>query len=172
MDKAEIIHSSSTDSTFIEAIVEYLKENNQIRQERSYFAIADFIPRFPKEWEKPLGKVIADLKNQGLQVEPWEKLVEKQGIPDNICDDFKYYLLQQGLAYKLDPSHLIHQDNLNENVQYLHDQTAGNAFTLQDAKRILDLSRKYLVPFLELLDNLKFTLRTGKERKWIRKKEA
>lgn len=171
MDKAEIIQSSSVPSALSDAALEELKGKGHIMQEGPYLALVDFMPRFPKEWEKLMSKAIDDLKLQGMRVSSWEDLVEKQGIPDDLLDDFKHYLLQQGFAYKLDDKHLVHRDTVCENVQTLFHETGGDPFILQEAKSALGLSRKYLVPFLELLDELKYTVRADNKRRWIKRKK-
>jgi len=46
---------------------------------------------------------------------------------------------------------------------------AGKTITLQDAKSLFDLSRKHLVPLMELFDQEKVTLRRPDNTRLIRK---
>lgn len=170
MDKAEIVQPSSVRSTVVEKAIADLKNNGQIKQNGPYLAMFDFQPSIPDKWVKPIRRLIDVLRRQELQVENWQELVHQQSLPDDLSEDLKHYLLQQDLALKLDDFHLVHQEAVQQYVEDLFQETGGNAFTLQEAKRVLGLSRKYLVPFLELLDGLKYTLRSGNERRWLTKK--
>ncbi|WP_246031618.1 SelB C-terminal domain-containing protein [Salibacterium salarium] len=55
-----------------------------------------------------------------------------------------------------------------EAAQLLKDKNL-HSFTLQDAKEALGITRKYLVPFLEWLDEQKWTKRQDNERVWLDK---
>lgn len=168
-DKAEIIQSAFVPSELTEAVIEKLKQNRQIRQSGQYLSLFDFSPSFPEKWEKRMNEAIEQLKRQQLEVDSWEALTQKQTIPKELQDELKHYLIQQNIAFKLDDSRLIHKDACLDAIRQLFCKTKGSAFILQEAKDILGLSRKYLIPFLELLDRLKFTVRDGNERKWVKR---
>lgn len=168
-DKAEIIQSASAPSKLTEAAIEDLKQKRQIKQVEQYLALFDFSPFFPKKWGKRMHEAVEQLKTEQLQVESWGELVKKQNIPEELQDELKHYLLQQSLAYKLDDDRLVHRDAFFNATQQLFKGTEGSAFTLQQAKETLGLSRKYLIPFLELLDRLKMTVRDGNERRWVKR---
>ncbi|HET7580499.1 MAG TPA: selenocysteine-specific translation elongation factor [Bacillales bacterium] len=168
VDKAEIVQSSSVPAKMTEAVIEALKKDGRVRQHGQFLALADFSPAFPEQWAKRMKEVTTQLKTQQLQVETWDELTSKQNLPEDLREDLKRYLLQQGLAYKLDDERLVHKDALSEAVQLLLQQTEDTAFALKQAKDTLGLSRKYLIPFLELLDRLRFTVRDGNERKWVK----
>ncbi|HEU5140579.1 MAG TPA: SelB C-terminal domain-containing protein, partial [Bacillales bacterium] len=165
LDKAEMIQSASAPAVQMEAVIEHLKEDERIRQQDQYLALFDFVPSIPEEWSKKMKEVIAELRECRLEVKNWDVLSEE--IPESLRDDLKHYLLQQGQAYKLDEERLIHKDSLLESVHSLLRETEGSSIALKQAKDVLNVSRKYLIPFLELLDHLKLTVRDGNERKWV-----
>ncbi|MFP3490596.1 SelB C-terminal domain-containing protein, partial [Staphylococcus sp. SIMBA_130] len=59
----------------------------------------------------------------------------------------------------------VHDENWKQTIASLKAKT-GQAFTLQEAKDVLNVSRKYLVPILEKLDNEGYTVRKDQERYW------
>ncbi|HEX7066134.1 MAG TPA: selenocysteine-specific translation elongation factor [Bacillales bacterium] len=165
VDKAELVQAASVPSVMVEAAITDLKENRDIQQRDQYLALFDFVPSMPEQWSKRMNKVITELKECGLQVKAWDELSEN--IPEGLREELKHYLIQQGYAYKLDDERLIHKDSLSEAVRGLLKETKGSSFALKQAKDVLGVSRKYLIPFLELLDHLKLTVRDGNERKWV-----
>lgn len=168
MDKAEMMQSASVPSDVMEAVIDDLKQTGRLIQHDQYLALSDFEPSFPVEWAKRMNQIIDDLKHRKCQPETWEELAGKQNLPDKLQEDFKQYLLYEEEAYKLDDTHLIHKDAFFDAIRGLFLLTEGSPFPLKQAKDALGLSRKYLIPFLELLDRLKLTVRHGNERKWVK----
>jgi len=82
--------------------------------------------------------------------------------------EVKHYLLENQLAYLLDEKHLIHRDVFENQRLKLYNGTNGQTFAVQEAKTVLDASRKNLILFLELLDRLQITQRTDEKRMWLR----
>ncbi|HEX6922781.1 MAG TPA: selenocysteine-specific translation elongation factor [Bacillales bacterium] len=165
MDKAEMVQSASVPAPMVEAAIEDLKQNRQIRQHDQFLALFEFMPSLPEQWAEQMDGISSSLEESQLEVQDWDELAGN--IPEELREDLKHYLLQQGIAYKLDNDRLIHKNSLLGAVRSLLKETEGTAFALKQAKDVLGVSRKHLIPFLELLDRLKFTVRDGNERKWV-----
>ena len=89
-------------------------------------------------------------------------------MPKNEITDLTVYLLEKGQVYRLLEDTMVHRNAFDRAVPKLKQDT-GEAFGLKEAKDSLDLSRKYLIPFLELLDRLGITAREEDRRRWIEK---
>jgi selenocysteine-specific elongation factor len=50
-------------------------------------------------------------------------------------------------------------------------KNTGQSFTITEAKEILGISRKYMIPLLERLDKEAWTVRMNEKRKWISSEE-
>ncbi|MFC5711914.1 selenocysteine-specific translation elongation factor [Thalassorhabdus alkalitolerans] len=140
---------------------ELIKRNNQ------YISLQNFTPHFPKGWESRMENVVTALQREGLLVSPFEETAREQSLPDDLMKELRQYLLENGKAVPMDDKHIWDQEAVSEAKRKLRDGT-NEVFTLQEAKEVLGVTRKYLVPFLEWLDNEKWTARKDKERTWLK----
>ncbi len=165
--KAEVIQllQSLYPKKLVETVIENSIQKDILTKRGQLIALPSFEPRFPKQWEKRMEQVTLELLSQGLQVESWDSLISKSQIPMTLKEEFKYLLLRKGIIYALDDKHVIHEKVLQENVVKLIDRT-NDSFSLKEGKEILQVSRKYLVLFFELLDHLQITEREESIRKW------
>lgn len=129
-----------------------------------------FEPGYPKQWEKRMKQVEDTLMNQGLEVEPITTIVEQAGLSEQWAQELKHFLVRQELMMELDDKHLLSVQTFKRALHDLYEHTEDR-FTLQDAKPILGLTRKYLVPMMEKIDQSGFTKRQDNERIWLKKPE-
>jgi selenocysteine-specific elongation factor len=169
IDKAVIVQEASVPRPLIEAVIEQLKQQNNIKQLEQFLALKTFSQTLPEKWKKRMRGALDDLREQGLKVEGWNALIQNHGIPKELSGDFKQYVLQQNIAYKLDDDRVVHHDIFLHELTNLAVHTKRQNFSVQQAKETLGVSRKYLIPFLELLDGLGLTVRDGNERKWVKR---
>lgn len=168
-DKARLLHESRFALWLGEAAITRLKKEKHIRQHGPYLALYSFVPRIPDGWRKEAEKLVVDLHKQKLQSENWGELAEKHGIPESSREAFRRYLLQNGTVYTTDDGRLLEARAFLAACSELYTATGGNAFSLHEAKTLFGLSRKYLIPFLELMDAEGLTVRAGNERKWVKR---
>src|SRR5699024_2527824 len=88
-------------------------------------------------------------------------------VADELAKEFYFYFVQAERAYVFDEERIVARQIVKNAATELYEQTKGEGFTLQTARDVLRLSRKNLVPFLELLDRLQYTKRVGNERIWL-----
>ncbi|MFC0270459.1 selenocysteine-specific translation elongation factor [Metabacillus herbersteinensis] len=165
--KAELIqtYKKSYPEKLVNAVFDQLKINNDICLNGPNIYLNTFQPALPKQWEKRMNGVIDKLEEQGLEPKPIEELTVQAEIPDKIAKEFINYLKNEQIVDKLDEKHLIHHKVLHHTTHVLKDEYP-DSFTLQEAKSVLNVSRKYLVLILELLDRKKVTIRNDQKRKW------
>lgn len=171
INKAEIVSVLNKDYplSVIEFTFETLRKEKEIKTENQYVSIYDQVPTLPAEWQTAFARVEKELIMQGVDVEKWDELLKKQTIPAHLQTEYYYYLLETGRAYLLEENRLVTKSIVDDLIRKLQEGTELAEFTLQDAREILNLTRKNLVPLLELFDRLGFTKRKENRRIWIEK---
>lgn len=172
MNKAELV--SALRETYPDQLIDYtlptLSEGDEvadIRIDEQMVALASFTPNFPRGWEKRIEQLIIEWKSDGANVEKMETYFARHQIDQSLQTDLYYYLLHTEEAYEFDEGRLIARNVVEKLREQLYTETNGNSFTLQVARDIVGLSRKNLVPLLELFDHLYFTERNDTERVWL-----
>ncbi|WP_342745726.1 SelB C-terminal domain-containing protein [Sediminibacillus massiliensis] len=166
-NKAEILQSfkSAYPREFIEFTLEELIEQNELKSMDQFLAVADFQEHLPKKWAKRMEEVIDRLQQDGVSVQKWDAYVANTPFSNEEAADLRKYLLATKKAYILTDEMIVHKQSFDKAAGKLKQETEAT-FDLKQAKDILQLSRKYLIPFLELLDQFKLTEREGSERTW------
>ena len=168
INKAEIVHSLSNlyPKRLVEFVLEKLVEEGILTKQEQYIQLSTFSPHYPEKWGKRMEAAVAAIQKDEIEVQPFEQYIKNEKIPEQYKDDFKYYLIQSKKAVALDENHLLSIEAINKAAELLKSKT-GDEFTVKDAKEVLGLSRKYLIPLLELLDALNQTKRVDDKRKWV-----
>ncbi|MBA4538387.1 selenocysteine-specific translation elongation factor [Bacillus aquiflavi] len=125
----------------------------------------DFKPHVPNNWRKRTEHMLENLKIDGMKVEYLSNYLEKAGIPDLLVHDLVRFLEEEELVVSLNDQFYWHGDIFREAVKTLRNGTEDE-FTVGEAKDILGLSRKYIIPFLERLDSKQLTKRIENKRRW------
>lgn len=169
MNKAECIHVSQKNAPkkLVESVIELETKSGHLSKHKHYISLSEFRPHLPEKWKSSLEQALKQLKTDELNVAVWNEYLDKVQVPTSLYPDVKHFLLEQKLAYSLDDQYLIHEQVYNMQVLKLYEATNGEDFTVQDAKSALMISRKYLLLFLELLDQQHVTQRSNDKRKWI-----
>ncbi|WP_308786947.1 selenocysteine-specific translation elongation factor [Planomicrobium stackebrandtii] len=169
--KAELIQSVSVN--FPKPLLEYslnlLVEQDEIQRYGQFVALARFSPHLPNEWRARMEQVIGTLEKDGFQAGKWEDYFIGSPLPKTEVAELTAYLLDSGQVYRLREDTIIHRTAFDQALNQLQLQT-GRSFDLKQAKEILQLSRKYMIPFLDLLDELNYTRRSEDQRYWMEDK--
>ncbi|QKS71337.1 selenocysteine-specific translation elongation factor [Paenalkalicoccus suaedae] len=147
------------------AFMDQLVEQEKIRRNGNFVYLPEFSSSFPKQWAKRMEQVTEAIKVSGIEVADFEELTAKAGLPEEQQVDLAHYLIREKIAVRLDDKRLVSNHALDEAKRKLQ-SSFKESFTLQDAKSVLGLSRKYLVPLLELFDELGWTKRQDQIREW------
>ncbi|WP_018922431.1 selenocysteine-specific translation elongation factor [Salsuginibacillus kocurii] len=148
-----------------EIYVDWAEEEALLKKKGPLVSLASFEPYYPRGYGKRMERVTNALRDAGRQVPPFIEMMEKESIPEELQPEFRHYLVETNQAVLLDEKHLLSIEAFTESVERLKAQT-GTAFTLQEAKDILGLTRKLLVPLLETLDEKGLTRREDNQRVW------
>ncbi|MFC3212161.1 selenocysteine-specific translation elongation factor [Planomicrobium okeanokoites] len=170
MSKAELSQSLSASypKPFIEYSLNRLTEQGDLKKVGQFIALGTFEPHLPKQWKVRMEGIIAALEKDGIQVKKWEQYFAGSPLPKSEISDLTLYLLEMKQIYPLQEDTMIHRSAVEEAAARLKQDTEA-AFGLKEAKDSLDLSRKYLIPLLELFDSLGITERAEDQRRWTGK---
>lgn len=152
----------------LDFVFKQLQNEKKIKVMQHFISIYSWKPTLPSQWKTKLTNAEKTLQQQGFEPEKWLELMHEQQIPDQIQKEFYYYLIDTEKAFTFDDERLISKSAVNKALQQLKANT-DIEFTLQIARDILQLSRKNLIPLLELLDELGYTRRVANKRTWINK---
>jgi selenocysteine-specific elongation factor len=139
--------------------------NHIFNRKGQFVSLASFVPHVPKNWAKRTENLINGLQRDGLKVRNLKEYFSDAGIPDNLEADLRRFLEEEELLIQLDVQFAYHGEVFKQAVDKLRSHT-GSGFEVGDAKDVLELSRKYMIPFLEKLDALGLTKRVENKRVW------
>lgn len=151
----------------LEFTMESLRKEKQVKIVQQYVSLYEVTPTLPDQWKIKLENVEKELIQQGMEVEMWGELLNKHGIPDEIQKEFYAYLVETERAFIFDEQRLLSKSALDHTLEKLKQHTELQEFNLQSAREALDLTRRNLVPLLELLDRLGYTRRVENNREWM-----
>ena len=167
LNKAELLQSlaRSFPKNLLDYTIEQSISQGTFARKGQYVSLSEFMPHVPKNWQKRSENLVEQLKRDGRQVRYLADYFSDAGIPDAISGDLQRFLEETGHLVPLDGQYFYHGDVFAEAVEALHNKT-GQEFEVGDAKEILGLSRKYMIPFLERLDAKGLTKRVENKRVW------
>ncbi|ASN04794.1 selenocysteine-specific translation elongation factor [Virgibacillus necropolis] len=167
MGKAELIQllGKSYPKTFIDYCLSRLIAEDTLYKPSQFIAVSSFQPHLPKKWETRMKEVIKRLEDDGIKPEKWKEYIKETPLSEADANELSGYLLHTKQVYQLTEDILIHQSAVERALTDLKEQT-GSSFKLNEAKDALGISRKYLIPLLELLDRLNITTRQEDVRVW------
>lgn len=167
LNKAELIQGLLTQypRELMDYVIEQADRKNLFKKKGQFICLADFEPHVPKNWQKRAENLLVDLQEDGMKVLYLKDYFAKAGIPEGIIPDLKKFLEEENLIVSLDQQYYWHVAVFKDAVERLRART-GSEFEVGKAKEILDLSRKYMIPFLEGLDAKGYTKRVDNKRIW------
>jgi selenocysteine-specific elongation factor len=133
-----------------------------------FVALVSFVPYVPKSWERKVSQVLFQLETDRWDVKYLENYFDEAGIPKQFKADAKKYLVETKRIVPLDQQFFVSMIVFEKSINSLRKAHAVQ-FDTSQAKDTLGLSRKYLIPFLEKLDEFGLTKRTENTRKWVEK---
>jgi selenocysteine-specific elongation factor len=166
--KAEVVQSlkgklhQKVRSGFIEELIKL----STINIADQFVHLPAFKPHYPNKWEKRMSQVVSILEAKQLEPDDLLTIYQANQLPENLYSDFKYFLINHDKALVLFDDVLIGKDRFDSAVDLLKSQTK-QSFTVQEAKNVLNISRKFLIPILECMDSKGYTVRDANLRKWV-----
>lgn len=169
MNKPELVQlfTGKYSKDYVEFLLQQLIDLGVVTRIDQFISQADFKPHLPPKWRKRMEELINRLEKDYLAVQKWEQYLENTPFSTDEGEELKNYIVNTRLGYQLTEDLVIHEKTVRKAIEQLKVNT-GPSFSLKDAKDILGISRKYLIPLLELLDKLGSTKRSEAEREWVK----
>lgn len=167
LNKAELFQVLS--KTYPKPLLDFTTQQGvqkEIFKKRGQFiSLEEFNPHVPNNWKTRTDNMLEKIKTDGMQVQYFKDYLEEAGIPQTIAGDLSKFLEEAGIVVPLDDQFSWYGDIFRNAVEKLRNGT-GAEFEISEAKDILGLSRKYMIPFLEAVDGRGYTRRVENKRVW------
>jgi len=173
MKKSELRSKEFSDLTdrLWRELITHLREDKVIAESEEAIRLNNHQPKIPQAITPAINKITSTLKSEELAVSAWEDLAKKAGLKQQDIPEVKAYLLDQHEFVAMGPDFIVEAGNYQKAVASLKEQLPADvAFNPTQVKDILGVSRKYLIPFLESLDQQGLTKRVDNERVWVQRK--
>ncbi|MDF2557364.1 MAG: translation elongation factor [Bacillales bacterium] len=167
MNKAELLQKLS--ESYPKPLLEFvLYKSEHFVTKEQFVALTTFTPHVPKSWERKVSQVLFHLESDRWSVKYLDNYLDEEGIPKQFKADVTRYLVETRRIVPLDQQFFVSMIVFEKSVNTLKKMHTIQ-FDTSQAKDALGISRKYLIPFLEKLDEFGFTKRMENTRKWIEK---
>jgi len=143
------------------ALLQQLAQEGKIVFQEGKISLPSYQPTISVQKQEMIDRILWSLKNNPTNP-PTEKFFSEtyQGSQEIVK-----YLLQEKLIVKLADGILMEKENFQgmkeQIVEYLK---VHKSITLEEVRNILGMSRKYMIPFLERLDQEGITIRQENKR--------
>lgn len=131
----------------------------EIKVEKNYVKLSHFTPQFDEGTSKRKKRILASLKKNPFKPDKLEE------------DDLIRNLVEEGEIVKIKENMYFHRDAVEQGEKLIREAIEKRGpLGVSEIKDLLKTTRKYIIPFLEYLDRIKFTVRKGDLRDlWERK---
>ncbi|WP_141201673.1 selenocysteine-specific translation elongation factor [Paludifilum halophilum] len=149
----------------ISLLLDYWEERHVLRREEDTVALVAHRPSIPDPWADKVETMVQQIAGEGLTPSEWEKHLKEADLPESIREDLRLYLIRTGDLIPLTDHLLVHRIPFDKAVEKVEAWIRERgSLAMQEAKQLFSLSRKYLVPLLETMDNRGITRRRNNER--------
>lgn len=145
-------------------VLRQAEKEEKVHVQGETIASYEFKAKLREKDEEIWQQIQSKMKKNPIEVEPWDQLVPQQ-MPQELKLDLLRYLLRHDQLIQLDEERYLSKELFIQLVEKLKQQTP-ETFSIKDVREVVNTSRKYLIPFLETLDRLGYTLRRENERTW------
>ena len=150
--------------------VQWFRSSNIIEETDETVRLRTHQPGIPASLRAKAEQLLGSIKQEGLAVTEWSEAIKKHGIPLSEANEIKAYYVEQNQLVSMSPELMVESAVYHQSVRELQKNTElGDSFTTPQVKETLGVSRKYLIPFLESLDEQGITKRIENERIWLKR---
>lgn len=149
--------------------IQHLREQSVIEEMGEMVKLRSHKPQIPAALNNAVIQMMDTINKEGITVTNWDEIVKKAGIKSVDSGEVKAYLLEQPDFISMGPDFVVNAKVYKQTIEQLKQQLPEDIpFSTPQVKEILGFSRKYLIPFLESLDEHGITKRMENERIWIK----
>jgi selenocysteine-specific elongation factor len=156
---------SGTSAKEAQILLQYWTRESGLKVEEEYIRLASFEPSLPQDLQTPADVVLQRLLEDGFTPREWEEAASSAGLDSETAEELRQFLIRRQLLYPITNAIAMHHQPFAQAVELVTEQIRKlGGITMQEAKEVLPLSRKYLVPLLERMDQEGITRRKGNQR--------
>ncbi len=160
MTREELRSRLEVDDDLFDYLLDALSRDKEIKVSDDIIALSSFQPSIPKEMEEIHRSIQKILKKSGLTPPTLKDLQKELGDGVRECLAF---LEKAGKIIKVTKDIFVDKEAFQGFVE-IAKGLGKEGFTVQDIKSRTGLTRKYLIPYLEMLDKMGLTFRAGDKR--------
>lgn len=153
------------DQNIFQSALDECVGNNRIEVEKDKVKVLTVVDETGKKIKDDEEVILRILRKYGLTPPGLKELSIETNKKEKDLKDILNRLNYQGKAVKIKGDMYFHRDVIEDlklkAVSYLK---VKKEMTPSDFKSVVDISRKYMIPLLEYLDEIKLTIRTGDKR--------
>lgn len=142
--------------------IAYLSEIGMIQVNGALVRHPDHEIRLNKRQQDLMNKMVELMKTHGINAETPQKYATTLNIPIQAVNEIQSLGIMTGDMVQIAPGLIYAKDTIDEIKNKL--LSFENTFTIAQFRNLFQTTRKYAIPVLEYLDNIKFTKRVGDER--------
>lgn len=146
-------------------LINYLSNRTFIVLNEDLTSLSSFIPTIPDNFKSNVNNLLKDLEKMKLTPNDWNELSDKH----KINGEMKRFLQYDNKIVFISENLAISTITFNEAIKSINSKiTKNQEFAVSDIKDVLEVSRKYLIPFLEYLDEKGYSKRIENKRIWLK----
>lgn len=155
---------SRLDWRTFQGILEQWAKEGKIKLEGNAVALAGYRAALDKRQEKAAGVLIERYKAGWFQPPLPEEAAQGLNLAPEELEELLHFLVRQGHLVKVAEKLYFHKEAVLAAQEEIRRLGREGPFTLGAVRDTLKSSRKYVLPLLEYLDQIKFTRRVGDKR--------
>ncbi|NLW07144.1 MAG: selenocysteine-specific translation elongation factor [Clostridia bacterium] len=150
-----------------QSLLEQWEQESKIKVTATAVVLADFTPVFTPKQKELLQLLAAKYQSAGWQPPAFNELLTEYGINGEELEELLHYLCREEVLVKINDVFYWHREAFEAACTEVKKVAAAGPFGLAEIRDALGSSRKYVLPFLEYLDQIKVTRRQGDKRIYI-----
>lgn len=159
-------HFSDWSEELFSWVIQQLIEQKVIQVISERLVLTTFLPKLPPNLQQKADQLLRLLTQEGTDVSDWLTLAEKVGLNTKQAEEIRRFYIDQGELVKLNEKMVWPRRTWEDSIALLRKHSAAETISIADVKEVLGLSRKYIIPILEMMDQLGITKRVGEARVW------
>ncbi|WP_027963281.1 selenocysteine-specific translation elongation factor [Halalkalibacillus halophilus] len=163
LNKSEVIQSLPYQTKREMTLLHYFIDQEVIEQSMHYIYLKGFSPYVPDNLKEMVDSYLNQLYKDKYEVKEYSNYLTEMSASEQV--NVINYLIDQSRIEPLTDELMMDSSRFKESVDQLKG-ISEESFSLKEAKDELGLSRKYLIPLLELMDHKGITIRQENVRVW------
>ncbi|OIQ11349.1 selenocysteine-specific translation elongation factor [Neomoorella thermoacetica] len=147
-----------------QALLEEWSREGRLQLAANTVALAGFTPSFSETQKKLLKDLEDKYRVSRWQPPSFKEVAGSFNLDPSELEELLHYLVREGVLVKINDEFYWHRQALGEAREVIKNLASTGPFGLAEARDTLGSSRKYVLPLLEYLDQVKFTRRVGDKR--------